>query len=220
VKGHRKDIDDVVAAAGLPVDPSKAPEPPKPAPTKAELLSADEKEAREMLKRLGWTDIAGSWVWDKANQMFRVDGVAEVSNPALESDVNVQFRMLGAESKMRVLARVEKTVAADRFVAFGAVAGVGFGADINSEVAYIYGDYIPRKGSTREPTKYGSVKLETNRPFHNIDVSVHKAISVTVNGKENHTAGDARNTGDTRVIVNGPVLLVPKVTNTKAPVEK
>jgi len=60
------------------------------------------------LKQNGWTDIIGTWTWDKTNNCLKVDGVAEVVNPALDSDVSVRVHLLIRRPKIRVLSRVER----------------------------------------------------------------------------------------------------------------
>ena len=215
VKAHKKELDEPAVAAV--VEPAKVVEAPKPVEKpKAPEVPLDEKEARDLLKANGWTQIIGTWVWDKTNNGIRVDGVAEVVNPALEGDVSVRFRMLDSASKIRVLTRVDNTAAADRFAGFGGKTCLGFGADVNNERAFVYMDWQSKKGSSKDPVQYAEVKLE-QRPFQTIDLMLHgNKMFVYVNSKENKTTGDARNSGDTRVIVSGPVLFtVLKISNTK-----
>jgi len=202
-KAHKKEFDEIVATLDAPA-----------AKPKVDTLTPEEKEAREMLKKAGWTEIAGSWIWDKDKQAFRVEGVAELTNPALECDVNVSFKLLESTSKLRVLARVDKT-AADRFASFGAPAGLGFGADVTYERAHVYLDWMLKKGRVKDPAESPQELRLENRPFNSIKLSMHKTITVTVDARELKSAGDARNTGDTRVIVSGPALIVPTISNTK-----
>ena len=110
LKIHKKEIDDLVATAGTPAaEPVKMAEPPKMTEKpKTEAVSQDERDPHEMLKQLGWTEINGTWTWDKANGCFRVEEEAELVNPAQEGDMSVRFRLLDSGSKIRVLARVEK----------------------------------------------------------------------------------------------------------------
>ncbi len=219
VKANKKEIDELVPPVAVAsVEPVKPPDPPKPAekPKVADTVPPEEKEAHDLLKRLGWTEIVGTWVWDKANNAIRAEGLAEVGNPALESDVSVRFKLTDPLSKIRVLTRVEKGAVADRFAGMGGKTSLGFGADVNIERAFIYMDWQSKKGASKDPVPHGEVKFET-RSYHTVDLSLHgNKLFCYVEGKEHKSSGDARSTGDTRVIVNGPVLFtLLKITNAK-----
>ena len=217
VKVHKKEIDDLVAApmamteAPKTIETTKMPEKPK-----EDGIPPDEKEARDLLKKNGWTEIVGTFVWDKVNNCLRVDGVAEVVNPAQECDVSVRFRLIDSNAKIRVLTRVEKDKDTDRFDNFGGKTSLGFGADVNQEHAYVYMDYKSKMGPVKDPVLYAEVKLE-QRPFQTVEMNVHgNKMFVYINSKENKSAGDGRTTGDTRVIVNGPAYLYTcKIANAK-----
>ena len=216
---HKKEINDL-STIGAAVEPPKTPNSTKAVADKAngDTLPSEEKDAHEFLKKLGWTEIIGTWTWDKDNRVFRVpEGVSEVANPALECDVVVQFKMLDAGSKIRVLGRTEKGTMADRFAQFGGKTSLGFGADVNNEYAFVYLDWNRKAGSSKDPVQYPEIKIEQPRAFNTVQLSIHgKKMSVYINSKECVSAGDARPTGDTRVIVQGPMVLsMLKITNAK-----
>ena len=220
-KNHKKEINDL--SSGMAVantDPPKTPDPAKAVmdKPKGDTLPPEEKEAHEILKRLGWTEIVGTWIWDKDNNVFRVpEGVSEVVNPALECDVDVLFKMLDSGSKIRVLARVESSGAADRFALFGGRTSLGFGADVSNDHAFVYLDKNKKSGSSKDPVPLPEIRIEQPRAFNTVQLRFHnKKMTVYVNSKECISAGDARITGDTRVIVQGPMVLsMIKISNAK-----
>ncbi len=220
-KNHKKEINDL--SSGMAVantDPPKTPDPAKAVmdKPKGDSLPPEEKEAHEYLKQLGWTEIIGTWTWDKDNKVFRVpEGVSEVVNPALDCDVTVQFKMLGTASKIRVLARVESSGTADRFALFGGRTSLGFGADVSNDHAFVYLDWNRKAGSSKDPVQYPEIRIEQPHAFNVVQLGLHnKKMSVYVNAKECVSSGDARATGDTRVIVQGPMVLsMVKITNAK-----
>ena len=77
-------------------------------------------------------------------------------------------------------------------------------------------DYKSKTGATRDPTLYADLKMD-GRPINAVEVSLHgNKMFVTVNSKENKSAGDGRITGDMHIMVNGPALIyVPKISNAK-----
>ncbi|MEI6233010.1 MAG: serine/threonine-protein kinase [Planctomycetota bacterium] len=215
VKAHKKEIDDLLGAPAVAV--VETPKPVTPDKPKVEALPNDEQEAQNYLKQYGWTEIIGTWTLDKKANAFRVDGVAEVVNPALEGDVSLRFQLLKPDAKVRVLMRVEKTLVADRFLGFGGKTSLGFGADFGWDQAFVYMDYQTKKGASKDPVQYGGALKVDQRPIHAIEVGIHgPKMTVWVDGRESNTTGDARATGDTRVIINGPVLVyIIKVTKSK-----
>ncbi len=207
-KAHKKEFDDLAAAT------PPAPQPPPPAPTvKVDNKSPQQKEAEEALVKLGWPaeNIAGNWSIDKKTGIFTVDGLGELLVPALECEMVVKYQMLADNSKMRVLTRVDKASPPDRFAGFGTDKGLGFGADVSATHVYVYVD-----NKTPAPQLFGSaIKLPSGRQPGEVRVRHRNGvISVTVNNGEPKTSGRdvARYTGDARIIVSGPIQLIPQLT--------
>ncbi len=80
VKTHKKEIDDLAGPSKLAVqDAPKPVESPKVSEKKPDPIASDETSARELLKKAGWTEITGNWIWKRDRQAFFIEGQGEWS---------------------------------------------------------------------------------------------------------------------------------------------
>jgi len=89
---------------------------------------------------------------------------------------------------------------------------------VSQEKAWVFPRLHDEDAWQQDPLLYDELKnLDPAGAFQTVDLSIHgKQKIVYVNGKKHFTAGDARATGDTRVIVCGPALIYTvKISNTK-----